>query len=176
MVAYFWYLPDHVFGMQKYKQQAHGTPKAPELIIGFPYAIVRHPAAASFIWMYATYALLDVNVNRLLLSSLWTLFIVIGTLYFEEGGLRSRGEFGKSYEKYAAHVWAFAISPWSLRWLLSGGKLQIRQSLGCNRFHSVVRTVRAQTKLESIIWHEITSARKTFALSAHTLPEHTDCE
>ena len=78
-------------------------------------------------WREGSYYLLETNVNHLLLVSLWTLFIVVGTLAFEESGLRGKSEFGQKYEKYSSHVWAFVLSPWSIGWLLSGGKKQLEK-------------------------------------------------
>ena len=37
-------------------------------------------------------------------ASLWSIFIVIGTLVFEEGGLRGTDEFGAKYAAYAKEV------------------------------------------------------------------------
>lgn len=44
------------------------------------------------------------NANHLLLAAMWTAFILVGTLVFEEGGLRGADEFGKQYEAYAKEV------------------------------------------------------------------------
>lgn len=62
----------------------------------------RHPAASGFLWIY--WSLPSYTPNHLLLATLWTVFIVIGTLVFEEGGLRSSDEFGRNYEAYAKEV------------------------------------------------------------------------
>jgi protein-S-isoprenylcysteine O-methyltransferase Ste14 len=46
------------------------------------------------------------NLILYLYAALWTIFIIIGTL-FEEAGLNQSDEFGKSYAKYASQVSAF---------------------------------------------------------------------
>lgn len=53
-------------------------------------------------WMY--WAIPSYTPNHILLASLWTVFILVGTLIFEEGGLRGPSEFGKAYETYANQV------------------------------------------------------------------------
>lgn len=52
---------------------------------------------------------------QVVLASFWTVFIVIGTVYFEEGGLRGPHEFGARYDKYCKFVNAFYPSIWSIR-------------------------------------------------------------
>ncbi len=48
---------------------------------------------------------------------MWSVFIVVGTLIFEEGGLRGSDEFGAKYQNYASRVNAFVPSLWSLKLL-----------------------------------------------------------
>ena len=55
------------------------------------------------------------NVNHAVLASFWTVFIVAGTLVFEEGGLRGPHEFGKKYDVYSRYVNPFIPSIWSLK-------------------------------------------------------------
>jgi protein-S-isoprenylcysteine O-methyltransferase Ste14 len=106
-------LPDHVFGTSKHKYQKQELPSH-DVIEDYPYNLVRHPAAAGFLWMY--WSLPNYNANHLLIAGLWTFFIVIGTLVFEEGGIRNEpGEFGKHYREYAKRVAAFYPTPYSLR-------------------------------------------------------------
>jgi hypothetical protein len=44
------------------------------------------------------------TANHLLLAALWTVFIVVGTLFFEEGGLKGTDEFGAKYHAYSQDV------------------------------------------------------------------------
>jgi len=104
IVGFLWYLPDHVFGTAKYKYAPGHLPKG-GIIRGFPYGLVRHPAATGFLWAY--WAIPSYNLNHLFLASLWTVFIVIGTLVFEEGGLKTEDEFGRKYAQYRSEVAAF---------------------------------------------------------------------
>lgn len=97
----FYLLPDHVFGVYKYKI----TPNQPQthtLLTSFPYGVVRHPAATFFLWFY--WCLPAYSENHIFLASLWTVFIVVGTLVLEESGLRTEDEFGKKYLEYAKNV------------------------------------------------------------------------
>jgi len=127
MLGFFYLMPDHVFGTAKYKLVDNPAPKVHKILIGFPYAIVRHPAAAAFLWMYWSYvALLNPTANAILLSAIWSVFIVVGTLVFEEGGLK-KWEFGNSYLKYSAKVNAFWPSLWSLKWLFVGGTIELKK-------------------------------------------------
>jgi len=128
MLGFFYLMPDHVFGTAKYKLVDNPSPKIHTILIGFPYAIVRHPAAAAFLWMYWSYVvLLNPSVNAILLSAVWSVFIVVGTLVFEEGGLK-KWEFGNDYLKYSAKVNAFWPSLWSLKWLFFGGTIQLNKN------------------------------------------------
>jgi len=104
IVGFLWTLPGHVFGTDKYLYDQGQYPTG-KIIRGFPYGLVRHPAAAGFLWIY--WSLPSYTPNHILLASLWTLFILVGTLVFEEGGLRGETEFGKQYDKYAKEVSAF---------------------------------------------------------------------
>jgi len=109
IVAFLWYLPDHVFGTAKYLYPPHKFPKSTELIQGFPYGLVRHPAASGFLWIY--WSLPAYTYNHLFLTVLWTIFILVGTLVFEEGGLKGSGEFGRKYLAYKQEVPAFCPYP-----------------------------------------------------------------
>jgi len=104
VVGLLWSLPDHVFGTNKCRF-APGTfePKG-KIIYNFPYGLVRHPAAAGFLWMY--WSLPAYTNNHLFLAILWTVFILAGTA-FEEGGLKSSDSFGPDYVKYKTEVNAY---------------------------------------------------------------------
>jgi protein-S-isoprenylcysteine O-methyltransferase Ste14 len=104
VVGFLWYLPDHVFGTGRYSHPP-GSPPKHGIITGFPYGLVRHPAATGFLWAY--WALPAYTENHIFLASLWTIFILVGTLVFEEGGLKGEDEFGKKYLQYKNEVWAF---------------------------------------------------------------------
>jgi len=52
--------------------------------------------------------------NHLLLAGFWIVYILIATLVFEEGGLKSSDEFGAEYLKYRAQVPAFYPRPSAL--------------------------------------------------------------
>jgi len=104
VLGFLWVLPDHVFGTAKYQYPQGQAPKG-EIMWGFPYGIVRHPAAASFLWMY--WSLPAYTLNHIFLASLWTVYILIGTLVFEEGGLKGSSEFGQKYAAYRKEVPAF---------------------------------------------------------------------
>jgi len=119
VVGFLWWLPDHVFGTARYSYKPGTLPTATDIIRGFPYGIVRHPAATGFLWMY--WALPAYTYNHILLASLWTVFIVVGTLVFEEGGLRGPDEFGKKYAAYASEVAGLYPKPSCVFATLFGG-------------------------------------------------------
>jgi len=105
VVGFLWLLPDHVFGTAKY-QYPQGKFPHHSILGGFPYGLVRHPAASGFLWAY--WALPAYTTNHIFLASLWTVFIVVGTLVFEEGGLKNdKTGFGKQYLAYRKNVPAF---------------------------------------------------------------------
>ena len=106
IVGLLWTLPDHVFGTQKYKY-LQGTFPPQKIIKGsFPYGLVRHPAATGFLWFYL--ALPSYTPNHILLAALWCVYIVIGTLIFEEKGIsEDKTEFGREYLQYRKNVHAF---------------------------------------------------------------------
>lgn len=116
VLGLFYLLPNHVFGTDRC---AWANGKAPaheshDIIVTFPYGLVRHPAAAAFMWFYWGFVP-GWNTNHLVLASFWTVFIVIGTLFFEEGGLRGPHEFGAKYLEYANVVNPFIPSLWSIK-------------------------------------------------------------
>ncbi len=115
----FYTLPDHVFGTSKYKYPQGKEPKG-KLIYGFPYSLVRHPAATAFLWMY--WALPAYTASHLFLAALWTVFILVGTLAFEEGGLRGADEFSEAYDAYSKQVPALYPSLASLRLTFGGAR------------------------------------------------------
>jgi methanethiol S-methyltransferase len=88
VVAYFFILPSHVFGTANYRVLKE-QPKL-KIITGFPYGIVRHPAAAGFLWLF--WSLPSYSTSHIFYAALWSVFIVIGTL-FEESGLKGSDEF-----------------------------------------------------------------------------------
>jgi protein-S-isoprenylcysteine O-methyltransferase Ste14 len=111
IVGLLWSLPSHVFGTDRHKYETGKYPTG-KIIRKFPYGLVRHPAAAGFTWMY--WALPAYTPNHLLLAGFWTVFILVGTLVFEEGGLRGPDEFGKEYAAYAKDVNALVPNPKSI--------------------------------------------------------------
>jgi len=108
IVGLLWSLPGHVFGTDHWKWDAGKQPHG-KLIRRFPYGLVRHPAAAGFLWIY--WVLPSYTPNHILLGAFWTLFIVVGTLFFEEGGLHTEDEFGKDYAIYSKEVNPFFPKP-----------------------------------------------------------------
>lgn len=97
-------LPAHVFGTSSHKY-APGTYAHSDIIVDYPYGLSRHPAAAGFSWVYALllagFFAGYTTVNTVTLSSFWLLFILVGTLVFEEGGISGEGgEFPKQYLEY----------------------------------------------------------------------------
>jgi len=104
IVSLLWTLPEHVFGTDRYKY-AHGQYPQGTLITWFPYGLVRHPAAAGFLWLYWFFP--SYTPNHIYLATLWTIFILVGTLLNEEGGLVGQDEFGQRYLKYQKEVSAF---------------------------------------------------------------------
>lgn len=109
-------LPDHVFGTARWKYNSISEMPAPQLIEGFPYNLVRHPAAAGFLWMYWSVIAVGNTANIWLIGAMWTAFIVPGTLMFEEGGLKDEhGPFVEAYLEYRTRVNAFYPSIYSLK-------------------------------------------------------------
>jgi len=97
-------LPAHVFGTSSHSYPPGAYPHS-DIIVDYPYGLSRHPAAAGFTWLYALllvgYVVGYTTVNTVILSSFWILFILVGTLVFEEGGISSEeGEFPKQYKEY----------------------------------------------------------------------------
>jgi len=133
VVGFLWVLPDHVFGTAKYQYAQGKFPKG-ELLGGFPYGLVRHPAATGFLWAY--WALPAHTLNHVFLAALWTIFIVVGTLAFEEGGLKDDSEFGRQYNAYRKQVPAFYPSLTGLKEFLG-----ISKPKGKN---SVAKAIKAQ--------------------------------
>ena len=109
----FYLLPNHVFGTDRWQWAKGQMPKEHKLIVSFPYSLVRHPAAAFFLWAFWI-GIPSYNANHILLASLWTIFILVGTLIFEEGGLVDH-EFKKVYTRYSNKVNAFVPSIWSIK-------------------------------------------------------------
>jgi len=117
IVGFLWKLPDHVFGTARYQYRQGQIPKG-KILLDFPYGLVRHPAATGFLWAY--WALPAYTPNHIFLASLWTVFIVVGTLVFEEGGLKGTDEFGQKYEQYRREVPAFCPRPASILKIFGG--------------------------------------------------------
>jgi len=115
VLSFLFMMPDHVFGTSKYK---YPPGKLPHGVISYnyPYGLVRHPAATGFLWIYLV--LPSQSPNHLLLAAFWIVYIVIATLVFEEGGLKSSGEFGAEYLAYRAQVPAFYPRPSAIAALL----------------------------------------------------------
>jgi len=101
-------MPDHVFGTGRYKYPQGKIPHG-SISYQYPYGLVRHPAATGFLWIYLV--LPSQTPNHLFLAALWITYIVIATLVFEEGGLKSSDEFGATYLSYRAQVPAFYPRP-----------------------------------------------------------------
>jgi len=108
IVGLLWSLPGHVFGTGHYKYEQGKFPTG-KIIRKFPYGLVRHPAAAGFLWIY--WAIPAYTPSHLLIATFWTVFILVGTLVFEEGGLRGPDEFGTQYAGYANEVNALFPKP-----------------------------------------------------------------
>lgn len=126
IVGLLWSLPDHVFGTARYQYDQGERPPG-DLILKFPYGLVRHPAAAGFLWCYAV--LPAWTVNHLFLAGLWITFIVVAT-GFEEGGLQGDDEFGQRYEAYRRSVAAFHPSWAALKNISGIAPLKIGASSG----------------------------------------------
>jgi protein-S-isoprenylcysteine O-methyltransferase Ste14 len=106
VIALLWTLPDHLFGTEKHKYRQGQFPPHKVIKGTFPYGLVRHPGSTGLLWCF--WALPSYTPNHILLASLWTIFIVIGTLQFEEKGiLNDKTEFGREYAEYRKEVWAF---------------------------------------------------------------------
>jgi len=115
ILTFLWLMPDHVFGTAKYKYPPGKLPHG-SISYGYPYGLVRHPAATGFLWIYA---LLPAHTpSHYLLATLWIVYILIATLVLEEGGLKSSGEFGTEYAAYRAQVYAFVPRPVAVAALL----------------------------------------------------------
>jgi len=111
VLGFFWVMPDHVFGTSRHKILKN--PPKPELFVTFPYGMVRHPAATGFLWLF--WSLPNYSANHIFYSACWSIFIIIGTT-FEENGLRaSGGEFAGTYEIYRKQVGMFFPLP---RWFV----------------------------------------------------------
>lgn len=109
----FYLLPNHVFGTDRHEWARGNMPKEHKLIVKFPYNLVRHPAAACFLWVYWI-GIPSYNANHILLASMWTVFIFVGTLLFEEGGLRDH-EFKQKYVDYSKKIYAFYPSMYAIK-------------------------------------------------------------
>jgi len=108
ILSFLWLMPDHVFGTAKY-QFPQGKQPHSQISYGYPYGLVRHPAASGFLWIYS---LLPAHTpSHYLIASFWIIYIFVATLVFEEGGLKSNSEFGKTYMAYRAQVNAFIPRP-----------------------------------------------------------------
>merc|ERR1711916_95859 len=102
VLGLFYALPHHVFGTDRWRWST-SPPESQDLITTFPYGLVRHPAAAAFIWLYAVLALTSLNYNAYLLAGQWIIFVVLGTLW-EEGGLTVEFAEGEEYLLYREKV------------------------------------------------------------------------
>jgi len=126
LLGLFYLLPNHVFGTDLHTWPDGKQPKGkPEIIWTFPYGLVRHPAAAFFLWAYWI-MIPNYTTNHIVLASFWTVFILLGTLVFEEGGLRGDEEFGPKYLDYASKVNPFWPSLWSIKRLFSSEKVKAK--------------------------------------------------
>jgi protein-S-isoprenylcysteine O-methyltransferase Ste14 len=124
IVGLLWSLPDHVFGTARYQYEQGKRPHG-DLILSFPYGLVRHPAAAGFLWCYAV--LPAWTANHLFLAGLWITFILVATR-FEEGGLTGDDEFGQRYGAYRRSVAAFHPTWAAIKNILNIAPLEIKAS------------------------------------------------
>jgi protein-S-isoprenylcysteine O-methyltransferase Ste14 len=123
IVGLLWSLPDHVFGTARYQYEQGQVPQG-SLILTFPYGLVRHPAAAGFLWCYTV--LPAWTPNHLFLAGLWITFIVTATL-FEEGGLKGEDEFGRQYLAYRRLVAPFYPTWASIKAILGISPLELNE-------------------------------------------------
>jgi len=121
LVGLLWLLPDHVFGTGKCRFAPGSYQPHSDIISVFPYGLVRHPAAAGFLYMYWSVTAAAASRNHLFITVLWSIFIIIGTLIFEEGGLHGNDEFGAGYRDYRKKVNAFVPNPSSFARVFGGG-------------------------------------------------------
>lgn len=84
-----------------------------QLIVHGPYFWVRHPIY--FFMLVLIWSTPEMNLDRLIFNTLWTVWIVVGS-YFEERDLVS--EFGESYRQYQK------IVPMLIPWKGPIGKMQ----------------------------------------------------
>lgn len=105
ILSLLYILPHHVFGTSSHKfPPGHYDPHE-SIIVDFPYGLSRHPAAAGFFWLYfsliALYFAGYTTVNQVVLALLWHVFIVAGTLAFEENGIsEGKDQFSIRYNEY----------------------------------------------------------------------------
>lgn len=111
ILGFFWALPDHVFGTSRH--EVRKTPFVPKLITAFPYGMVRHPAATGFLWMF--WSIPSWTPNHIFYALCWSIFIIFGTTWEENGIRASAGDFGPIYNKYADQVGMFFPK---LRWFM----------------------------------------------------------
>jgi len=112
-----WGLSDHVFGTQKYKYPQGQFPEQKIIKDKFPYGVVRHPGSTGV--LYTILALPAYTMNHLFLGVMWTAFVLVGNLVFEEGGLvNEKTQFGRDYIEYRKHVCAFVPLPRSVMTVL----------------------------------------------------------
>jgi protein-S-isoprenylcysteine O-methyltransferase Ste14 len=100
-----WTHPDNMFGTEKYKYQQGKFPKQKLIKSTFPFGLVRHPISTGMLW--CIWALPSYTPSHILLASLWTAFIVISNLEFEERKFSQKTEVGREYAQYRKEVWAF---------------------------------------------------------------------
>lgn len=119
ILSLLYVLPAHVFGTSSHRFPP-GTYAHSDIIVDYPYGLSRHPAAAGFSWIY--FLLLSghffgyTTTNTVVLSSFWLLFILVGTLVFEEGGISAEGgEFPKQYAEYRKRVGFLVPTLYSIR-------------------------------------------------------------
>jgi len=109
ILSLLYILPHHVFGTSSHKfAPGHYDPHE-KIIVDFPYGLSRHPAAAGFFWLYFSLIALFfagyTTINQVTLASLWIVFIITGTLVFEEGGItEGKDAFSVQYREYHART------------------------------------------------------------------------
>lgn len=109
ILSLLYILPHHVFGTSSHKFSPGYYDPHEQIIVDFPYGLSRHPAAAGFFYLYfsliALYFTGYTTINQVVLASLWIVFIVTGTLVFEERGIKEgKDAFSLKYLEYHART------------------------------------------------------------------------
>jgi len=119
ILSLLYILPAHVFGTQSHKYPpGHYHPHG-DILVDYPYGLSRHPAAAGFFYIYSVLFAFHfagfTTINHVVLAVFWQVFILVGTLVFEEGGLHDKDEFGKKYMEYRNNTGFLCPTMYSLK-------------------------------------------------------------